>query len=69
MYKKRKPYDDVIESLRHSRSSVDPNPSFQEQLRLWYELRFKIYTNEVFKVRCKEYSDLRLRLWLGELKQ
>lgn len=70
MYKKRKSDDEVIDLRRRCHYRVNPNPSFQAQLlQLWYEIRFKLYCNEMFKVRCKEYEDFLLRLKLEELRE
>lgn len=69
MYKKRKPYDEVIASMRRSRPKVNPNPSFQSQLELWFETGFQLYSDKTLTIRCKEYDDFRLRLRLERLKQ
>lgn len=66
MFKKRKSFEGTMLLVRKARRKANPNSSFQEQLRLWYQISFRLYWNEMLKVPCKEYEDYRLQLEAGQ---
>lgn len=64
MWRKRSGFERVLRLVQRARPSVFPNPAFREQLDLWYDIKFKLYCNEAFRVPCKEYAEYLFRLRL-----
>lgn len=63
MYKRRQPVRETMQAIRRARPVARPNESFLAQLRLWWDVRFRLYRIPEFRVPCEEYEDLQRR-WL-----
>lgn len=68
MFKKRKDPAEVLKMIRAKRNIVGPNPNFQEQLRLWHSLNFRLYPIDASNVFCEDYEKLRRTLQVRRFK-
>lgn len=64
MQKKRQNVEDTIQLIKSARPIADPNDGFMEQLKLWWNVRFRLYRIPEFRVPCEEYEELRRLLRL-----
>lgn len=58
MRKQRLSYDDALRLVKKSRPIAQPNPGFEEQLRLWEECDYSIYVEGkigIFKDRYQTW--------------
>lgn len=70
MSRKRKSDEEALALVQRKMGyGAWPNAAFREQLRLWWDIRFKLYRIEAFRVPCDEYEDYRFRLILERATQ
>lgn len=64
MQKKRQDVPETMQSIKVARPIAAPNEGFLEQLQLWWDVRFQLYSIPEFRVPCEEYKELLRRLAL-----
>lgn len=67
MFKKRQNFKETWEMIGQFRPRVYPNRGFRQQLRVWFDLRFNLYDNGMFKKWRREYQLIRKQLEDEEL--
>lgn len=63
MYRRCKDDEATLAAVQ-KRCRVWPSPAFREQLRLWWDVRFRLYCDGVFRLPCEAYDAYRARLSL-----
>lgn len=62
MYKKQMSLKQALTHMKSVRPSINPNPNFLAQLRIWEKLEYKLWVNDSANIPREEYQQYRYKL-------